>query len=247
MRKTIFFIGPLMLIMLWWLIGALVLIDPIYLPSLPSVIKSLANVITSGGGYHIWSTFYKTIVGFVLASILAIPLGVIFGSNKKLYFSVEFVIDFFRSLPSLALFPLFLLFFGIGDAAKIAIAAFIAFWIILVNTIYGVWNTPAIRKQIGVVFRASRFQILKDIIIPDALPQIFAGLRIAVSLILISIVVTEMFIGTKFGLGQKIFDSYTSYRIPQLYAYILITGLLGYFINKGFVFFEKRIVHWTGK
>lgn len=247
MRKLIYFIGPLTILGLWWLVGVFKIIDPLYLPALPDVLKSFVAIFSSDGLLHLWSTLYRTLWGFALAGLLAIPFGILLGSSKKIYSSVEFIIDFFRSLPAPALFPLFLLFFGIGDAAKIAVAAFIAFWVILVNTIYGVWNASKIRAQVGLVFRASRFQVLKYITVFDALPQIFVGLRIALSLALILVVVTEMFIGTKFGLGQRIFDSYATYRIAQLYAFILIVGLLGYILNKFFVFFEKRIVHWAGK
>lgn len=247
MRKILFFIGPIILLIIWWFLDVFEVIDRLYLPSLSEVSMSFMAIISSDGYLHIWATTYRAILGFVIAGVAAIPMGVLLGINKKIYQASEFIIDFFRSLPAPALFPLFLLFFGIGDNAKIAVVVFLAFWIILINTIYGVWNSSKLRQQVGLVFRASRFQIIKEIILPDALPQIFVGLRIALSLSLIMIVVTEMFIGTRIGLGQRIFDSYASYRIPELYSFILIVGLLGYIFNKVFIFFERRIIHWTEK
>jgi len=250
MKKDVIIIllGPVALILLWLIIGFLGLIDPLYLPSLPQVFNSLVNSFTLDSELpHLWATLYRTLAGFILAGILGIPLGIFLGSSRKFYLSVEFLIDFSRSLPAPALFPLFLLFFGIGDAAKIAVATFVAFWIILINTICGVRNLSKLRVQVGKVFRASPFQILKEIVIPDAMPQIFVGLRIALSFALILVIVSEMFIGTKRGLGLEIFNSYMTYHIPRLYALIIIVGLLGYALNKIFIFFEKKIVHWAGK
>ncbi len=246
MRKFFyFFISPVILLSFWWILGYFEMIDPLYLPSLPSVINSFITIIFSSSLGDIWSTLYKTIVGFTFSVILAVPVGIVLGVNKKLYAAVEFTVDFFRSLPAPALFPLFLLFFGIGDLAKIAVVAFVAFWVILVNTIYGVWNAPKLRVQVAKVYGASRWQILKEVVLPDAIPQIFVGFRVALSLALVLVVITEMLIGTKFGLGQKIFDSYVTYHIPFLFSYILIIGLLGYILNKLFVFFEKKIVYWV--
>ncbi len=247
MKKAIFLIGPVLAVIAWWLIGIYKLIDPLYFPSLQEVTKAFIVSSTKEHFIHLWATAYRTIVSFTFAAIFSIPLGIFFGSHKKIYSALEFLIDFFRSLPAPALFPLFLLFFGIGDGAKIAAAFFVAFWIILINTIYGVWNSSRLRVQVGKVFKATRMQIFREITIHDALPQIFVGLRVALSLALILVVVTEMFIGTKTGIGLEIFNSYASYRTPELYTYILIVGFLGYALSKGFLCLERRVIHWMGK
>jgi len=234
--------------LIWHITSMCGLVNNFYLPPLTETVAEIFQSFIKGDAlFHLWSTLYKTLVGFIIASLLGIFLGIIIGLNKKLYHHLEVVIDFFRSLPATALFPLFLLFFGIGDSAKIAMIVFIAFWIILINTIYGVWNSSKIRKQVGQVFKASYFQILTNITIPDSLPYIFVGLRTALSLSLMVAVVAEMFIGTKFGLGQKIFDSYIAFRVAQLYAFIIIVGIVGYILNKIFVLFEGKIIHWSGK
>lgn len=247
MKRAIFFIGPMAAFMTWWFIGAIRLIDPLYFPSLPELISAFPHVLAKNNSAHLWTTAYRTLISFVLAGSSAIPLGIFMGSNNKIYNALEFLIDFFRSLPAPALFPLFLLFFGIGDGAKIAAAFFVAFWVILINAIYGVWSSSKLRVQVAKVFRATRLQIFREITIPEALPQIFVGLRVALSLALILVVVTEMFIGTSSGLGLQIFNSYASYQIPELYAYILVVGFLGYALNKGFLVLEKKIIHWGGK
>src|SRR3989338_3663156 len=144
-------------------------------------------------------------------------------------------------------FPIFLLFFGVGDVAKIAISSFAVFWILLVNTIYGVWGSSAIRLKVAKLFKASKYKIFTNVIIFDALPQIMIGIRLSISIPLIITIVSEMFIGTQYGLGKVIYDSYVSYDTTQLFATIFVVGVLGYIINKLFIVFEKKTIHWVGK
>lgn len=140
-----------------------------------------------------------------------------------------------------------LLLFGIGDSSKIATATFVSLWIILINSIYGVLHSPKVRQKTATTFGASRFQIFRGVVMMDALPQIFVGLRTSLSISLVVVVVSEMVMGSKFGLGQKIFDFYLTYETAKLYAILLVTGLLGYLLNRVIVLFEKRMIHWAGR
>jgi NitT/TauT family transport system permease protein len=137
--------------------------------------------------------------------------------------------------------------FGIGSLSKIAIAVFISFWVVLVNSAYGVIYSSKTRAKVSKSFGATPWQVFRDVTIKEALPQIFVGIKTAISLSLIVVVVSEMFIGSTTGLGQKIYDSYVTYESANLYAWLIVTGLLGYALNKLFGIFEKRTVHWVGK
>lgn len=235
------------LIFIWILINWLNLIQLEYLPNFIEVIEQIIIFFSCDDIINLWSTFYRMIIGFVLSAILAIPFGLIIGLNKKIYIASEILIDFFRSIPATAVFPLFLLFLGSGDASKIAIAVFISFWVVLLNTIRSVWNIPEQRIKVAKIFKATQWQIIKNVIIPNCLPQIFIGLKISISLSLIVIVVTEMFIGTKYGLGQLIYESYISFNTVDLYAYLIIIGLLGYIVNKSASKLEAKLIHWSDK
>jgi len=112
---------------------------------------------------------------------------------------------------------------------------------------YGVHLGKELRIKAAKTMKVKGFTLFQKIVFPEALPQIFSGMRIAISLSLIIVVVTEMFIGTNFGLGRRIIDAQLVYRISEMYAVIIIAGILGYLINKGFIFGEKKIVHWRGK
>ncbi|MEK7582229.1 MAG: ABC transporter permease, partial [Patescibacteria group bacterium] len=241
-------IGPFAVLLIWFAITASGLVGPLFLPRLDTTIGKFLSLIGQGLILpDIGMTLYRVFFGFVLATLLGVPLGLLFGLSARLYASFELVIEFFRSLPSTALFPLFLLVFGIGDTAKIAVVVFVSFWIILISTASGVLHSSKTRYRVAQSYGANQWQILTNVTFMEALPQIATGLRVAVSISFIVVVVTEMFIGTNIGLGQRIYDSYLTYRVPELYATLVIVGLLGYVVNKGLILLERKTIHWTGR
>lgn len=247
-RVRYIFIGPLAVLLLWFLVTATGLVNPLFLPRPEATAGKLLSLFGQGVILpDLTMTLYRMFFGFLLAALFGVPLGLLFGLSARLYASFEMVIDFFRSLPSTALFPLFLLVFGIGDTAKIAVVAFVSFWIILISTASGVLHSSKTRHKVAKSFGANPWQILTRVTFMEALPQIATGLRVAVSISFIVVVVTEMFIGTNVGLGQRIYDAYLTYRVPELYATLVVVGLLGYLVNRGMILFEQRIIHWTGK
>lgn len=240
-------IGPLAVVLLWFLLSISGVIDTFFLPSTIETIKGMVELILSGAIIpDIFTTLGRVGAALTLAIAIGLPLGLMLGTSSKLYESMEFVIDFFRSIPATAMFPLFLLIFGITDSSKIAVAAFSSTLIILFNTACGVRHSKKTRLCAAKLMGASGTQIFKHISFWESLPQTFVGLRIAVSLSLIVIIVTEMFIGTTIGLGKLIIGFQYNYNIPGVYAVILLTGIIGYLINAIFVIAEKRFVHWTG-
>ena len=241
-------IGPILLILVWAVASQLQLVDKFFLPDPFTVIKKLIELIGSGAILgDLFSTLGRVILSFIIALVVGLPLGLFLGRSEKIYRSVEFIIDFFRSTPATALFPLFLLVFGITDKSKIAVAAFASMLIIIFNTAYGVMNAKKSRVLAAQIMGATKAQIFRWILFWESLPQTFIGLRSAISLSLVVIIVTEMFIGTTSGLGRKIIDSQITYEISTMYAVILLTGILGYLLNLLFLAVEKRVLHWSGK
>jgi long-chain acyl-CoA synthetase len=242
------FIGPLALVLIWYLVSTSQWVNPFFLPSPWSVFLKLKDILLSGWVYaHIGKTVYRMFTGYLFAIFLGVPLGIVVGYWEKAYNSLEFVIEFFRGFPATSLFPLFMLAFGIGDAAKIAIVIFSCSLVITINTLYGVRNSSKTRQMVAETMKANKAYIFSRVILPDALPHIIAGLRTALSLTLIIIVILEMFIGTEKGLGHLIYNAHMTYQIPEMYATIIITGLIGYGLNKGFIRLEEEIIHWGGR
>jgi len=192
-------------------------------------------------------TVERTTYSIVIAAIIAIPLGIFLGSSEKLYRSVEFVIDFFRSTPASAMFPLFLVIFGPGDETKILVASFGATLVILFNVSYGVMNARQTRLLAAKVMGANKFRVLIDVMLLESLPQTFVGLRNGVSLALIIVIVAEMFIGSEDGLGYRVINAQMLFEMPDMYAAIFVAGALGYGFNLLFLTIERRFVHWSGR
>ena len=240
--------GPLFLVLVWDFAVRFGFIKAILLP-LP--VDTLATLVTGMAGgsllFDFYVTLYRTLIAFGIAVLGGMPLGILLGSNEKAYRSVEFLIDFFRSTPASALIPLFLLIFGTSDINKIAIAAFGAWLLIVFNCAYGVINARKQRIAAAKVMGATRWQIFKDVLIWESLQASFVGLRSAVSMALVIVVVAEMFIGSESGLGHKIINAQQVMNTKMMYAAIMSAGILGYLLNILFLALERRIVHWSGR
>ncbi len=241
-------VGVLGLLAIWSLVTWQQWVDPVLLPSPLATFASLWHGMDGGPlGFDFVKTVYRTAASTLIAAVIAIPLGIVLGSSERLYRSLEFVIDFFRSTPASAMFPLFLVLFGVGDETKIAVASFGAALVILFNVAYGVMNARKTRLLAAKVMGASELRILFDVMLLESLPQTFVGLRNGVSLALVIIVVAEMFIGSQDGLGHSVFEAQQLFDMPRMYAAIFAAGALGYGLNLLFLLIERRFVHWSGK
>ena len=246
--KFLPFVGPVALFIIWDLVVRLGFIKPILLPPPGATVLTLVTGLAGGPLLLDFAvTVWRTVQAFLIAAVIGVPLGVLLGSNERAYRSVEFLIDFFRSTPSSALIPLFLLIFGVSDVNKVAIAAFGAFLIVIFNSAYGVINARKQRVMAARVMGASRWQIFKDVLIWESLQPTFVGLRSAVSMALVIVIVAEMFIGSDNGLGHRIIDAQQVLNVKSMYAAILAAGALGYALNILFLIAERKIVHWSGR
>jgi NitT/TauT family transport system permease protein len=241
-------IGVVGLFVIWTITTYNRWVDPVLLPSPASTFHAFWQGMDGGTlGFDFVKTVYRTAMSTLIAAVVAIPLGIVLGSSEKVYRSLEFVIDFFRSTPASAMFPLFLVLFGVGDETKISVAAFGAILVILFNVAYGVMNARKTRLLAAKVMGASRIRVLFDVMLLESLPQTFVGLRNGVSLALVIIVVAEMFIGSQDGLGHSVFEAQQLFDMPRMYAAIFAAGALGYGLNLLFLLIERRFVHWSGK
>ncbi|MCX6803795.1 MAG: ABC transporter permease [Candidatus Diapherotrites archaeon] len=247
MKKT-FVVGIILLFAVWGAVTLLHLYDAFFLPNPIEVLTELGKLLFSGAlNADIYFTLLRLGEAFALAAIIGIPIGLALGASTKAFDSMEFLVEFLRSIPPISIFPLFMLIFGIDDTSKVAVAAFGAALIIIFNTTHGVMNSKKSRIIAAKLMGATKTQIFKKIIFWESLPQTFIGLRTGLSMALIIIIVTEMFIGTQFGLGRRIIDFQYIYNVKGLFGVIILTGIIGYAINMVFAFVEKRVIHWNGK
>lgn len=240
--------GIIVFLGIWSALASMPSITSGLLPTPWASAIAIINGIESGSILDdLGSTLYRTIYAFIIATVLGVPLGVILGSMPSVYRASEILIDFFRSTPATAMFPLFLVIFGIGDFSSIAVAAFASWLVILVNSSYGVMQSREVRRNAARVMGATGWRLLRDVLFFDSMAQTFIGLRMAISMSLVVIVVAEMFIGANNGIGKQIIDAQVIYDLPLMYGAILLSGLMGYLLNALIVFIERRFVHWSGK
>jgi ABC-type nitrate/sulfonate/bicarbonate transport system permease component len=241
-------LGALGFVGLWWFATLVQLADPVLLPSPAETFRDTLAAFRGGPlGHDLLRTVLRTVQAFLIATAIGVPLGIALGAKEKVYRSVEFVVDFFRSTPASALFPLFLILFGVGEGTKIAVAAFGAALVILFNAAYGVMNARRTRVLAARVMGAGEARILWDVLLWEALPQILVGMRAGISLALVIVVVAEMFIGSTDGLGQRVIVAQSLFESGLMYGVIFLAGALGYVLNLSFLLLEKRFVHWAGR
>lgn len=245
MRKPVV-AGPLIVLLLWCGLHYSGLVRPLWLPSPWKTFLAIAHLLGSAEGVKnvLW-TLGRVIAGVTISTVIGVPIGLLMGRFKSIHLSLSGLVDFFRSLPALAMFPLLMIVFGIGEASKIATTVLSCSLVLVVHTIYGVQSAAMERLISAELMSATRREIFTKVVLWEALPSIATGMRIALSLAVVVVVVTEMFVGTNAGLGYRIYQDQLTYRIPQMYAAILITGMLGLGLNVGFIRLERCVIHWT--
>ena len=247
-------IGPIVFIAIWWLFSSYnnsssdPIIPKLFIATPPEVFSKLWEILLDGSLIaDALESLRRLVIGFGISIAIGVPLGLIMGYFTRVYYSLEFFVDFLRSIPVAALFPLFILVFGIGTPSIISAVAYACTLIITINTIYGVRNIKELRIMSAKIMRLSQINTFTKIVLPESLPYIFAGLRIAVSYGMVIVIFSEMFVGTDSGLGRRIIDTQTVYKIPEMYAAIIVAGIIGYGLNKLAIFAERQIIHWEGK
>ncbi len=249
MRKAIIFsVYFLVIVLIWHILIEANLISKSILPTPLEFFIALFSLVNPNEFLpDLISTFARSVLAFLISLPLGITLGYLIYFLPVIRRPNEFLLDFLRSIPATAMIPLFMISFGIGDETKIAIGAYSSSLVICVATIEGL----KARNQTRIFFnKVSGIKKIKKFIyldIPDSLSQIFVGLRTGISLALILVVVSEMFIGSNNGLGKVINDMRFSDAIPKLYAAMFATGVIGYSLNYGLLKLEKMIFHWKGK
>ena len=240
--------GIFAVLIIWQIVYSLSLLEPTLFPSPIDTLSVFLKIFISGSVIpDMLSTIVRMLTGYFLAVIVGVFIGLIVGFVKPLYESCEGIIDFFRSIPVITLYPVFVLLFGINHLSKIAMIFWASLFVIILNTAYGVIQSNRTRRDVAKLYGASRYQIFKWVTFYNALPQVLIGMRVAISFALIVGILCEMFMGSEFGIGQRITEAFTTYTIPELYALILLSGILGFLFNRFFVFFEKKLVPWVDK
>jgi sulfonate transport system permease protein len=229
---------------LWQLAAELKLINPIFFPSPGRTFGELYLQVTSG---RLWqplgATALRMFYGWLLACALGIALGAAIGSSRAARQYLEPLLDFLRPLPASAIIPVAILFLGLSNAMSTAVIAFGSVWPVLLATVHGFKSTEAQLVELCQALEMPRGQMVRKVALPGALPDILSGVRVSLAIALILAVVTEMQASLP-GLGQNILLAQRSFRSPELYAGIVVLGIIGFLVNHGLLVAERRMLRW---
>ncbi len=192
---------------------------------------------------HVLATLQRMVLGYALAAVVGIGLGLLMGYWRGLYDRLELLLELLRPLPPVALIPAFILLIGIGDEMKVALVFVGAVWPILLNTVDGVRGVHPTIIDAARMYHFGTARILRHVVFPAALPQIMAGLRTSLAISLILALVSEM-IGATAGLGQFILVAQRGFRTTDMFAGIMLLAILGYALNRLFLLVERRVMAW---
>ena len=228
----------------WELVSQTGAISQKDLPAMSTTFRELRSLVETS---HFWFAFGDTIrgwaLGLALATVLAVPIGIVLGTNDFAASAFRIPIEFLRPIPSAALIPLLFLTLGTTLKSEIFLATFGAFWPLLVQTMYGVRDVDPVALETAQSFGVGRLERLYRITLPSSVPYIATGLRISSTVSLILAFTAELFMGTK-GLGQEVNIAQAYGLEVQLYALALATGFLGVAIHLLFSTLERRALRW---
>lgn len=189
-------------------------------------------------------TLNEVLLGYAAAIVVAVVLGVAIAQVAVLELALMPYIVAFQTIPSVALAPLFLQWFGYGTLSKVVMAALIAFFPILVNVIAGLQASGRDEIQMARAFGATRVQILLKVRVPNALPYVFAGLELGVVFALVGAIVAE-FVGAKAGLGNRILQYNEQFNIAGMFAVLLVLAGLGMLMHRSVAWLKRRALFWV--
>jgi NitT/TauT family transport system permease protein len=193
---------------------------------------------------HVKVSILRAGVGFLLAGIIAVPLGFLLaGGFRKLEEILDPLLQILAQVNPFSLFPVFILLFGIGEVAKISIIFWVSIWPILFSTITGVKTIDPLLIKAAQAMGTSKIRLFWKVVLPGAAPSIFSGLRMSAGNAFLMLIAAEM-IGASAGLGWMVLNSEVNFQINRLFAAALTIALLGIFINKAIGFVEKKVVVW---
>jgi ABC-type nitrate/sulfonate/bicarbonate transport system permease component len=231
-------------IALWQVAADARLISPVFFPTPTRTFAALQAMEERG---DLWrpmaATSLRMFYGWVLASLMGVLLGAAIARSGGARAYLEPLLEFLRPLPASAIIPPAILFLGLTSKMAVAVIAFGALWPVLLGAYHGFRSVDPQLAEMAAAMRMGSVAFLWKVALPSALPDIFAGVRVSLAIALILAVVTEMQ-SAQTGLGFNILMAQRSFRSPELYAGIIVLGVLGLFTNQAILAAERRLLRW---
>lgn len=225
-----------------WEVAARLWIDPFFLPPVSAIVMGMFELIQKDLLFGaIGISLFRILTGFVLGSLVAIPIGLIIGSSITARAIFDPYLHFLRFIPALALTSLFLVWFGVGEVAKILQVMYATAFIVAMNTATGVVTTHENKRLAAQTLGATRMQIFWHVTIPAAIPSIYVGMRLALAGSFLVIVAVEM-LAAESGLGYLIWTSKIYFKIDWMFVGIFFLGFFGLLADYLWKMFGRHII-----
>lgn len=234
----------ILLLLALWQFSALYVMDTPTWPPVTRIFHAWISDLLDGTLItNLLATFWRQMLGYWLAVVLGIGVGLAMGYFRVAYNLMEPLIEVFRPIPGPAYLPVLVLFVGIGDEMKVVLILVASLFPILLNTYSGVRAIDPVQFDTARTLGLTTMQTLREIVLPAALPQILTGMRISLAISLILAILSEMIVSND-GLGYFTLLAERTFKVPDMYAGIFTLAMFGYALNRLFLFAEARLIRW---
>lgn len=242
--RIIFFSVPLLLLILWQILGNQGRINAAVMPSPSQILETFSEMLKSGElAENLGASVFRVLCGFFFGTLAGLLFGVITGLYPYINKAVAAVFGILRPIPMIGLVPLMILWFGIGEKSKIIVIAVGTFWPVLINTQEGIFNVSSKLIEVAQLLEKDKITVLTKIILPSAVPSIFTGVRLGVGNAWKSVVAAEMLAATK-GIGYMIEYARELAQPGKLFVGLLSIGIIGLVIDVVIMKIQKKLIAW---
>ncbi len=236
--------SPLVLLLFWQAGAELGWIDTRFFPAPSAIFVAAWDMLLSGELWkHLSISLERIVIGFCLGAIPGVIIGLAMGLFSPIRAVIQPLVDATFPIPKIAVLPLFIMVFGLGEQSKYAIIATAVIYLVLINTVAGVRNIDKIYLDVGQNYGASRWMMFVDVALPGALPLILAGLKLGMGVALLVIVAAE-FVGAQSGIGFLIWTSWQVFQVEKMYVGLLVAAVLGFGSALVLNYLERALIPW---
>lgn len=242
----------LVLLAVWWVVSALKLISPLFLPAPQQVLHQLLTVASAQGfmdatlWQHLGASLMRILIALFAAALIGIPVGIAMGLNSTVRGILDPLIELYRPVPPLAYLPLMVIWFGIGETSKILLIYLAIFAPVALSAVAGVKSAQQVRLRAARSLGASRWQVLWYVILPGALPEILTGLRIGLGVGWSTLVAAELIAATR-GLGFMVQSAGEFLATDVVLAGIAVIAAIAFSLELGLRALQRRLTPWHGE
>ena len=234
------------IVLVWYAVRASGLVNPALVPAPHAVLVKFVELARDRLGLDVWMSTRRVVVGVALGVLVAVPVGFCLGWYRSVRTFVDPVINFFRALPPIALIPLVIVYFGIGEVAKTVILFYASFFAAVIVMVEGIGQISPIYVRVARTLGARDFEIFGRVVVPLTVPHILTAIRVALGVAWATLVASEL-IAAQLGLGALIQNASSFFQLDTIYVGIICIGLIALAMDLLLRAASRRLVAWQDR